>query len=101
MSDYIEREVAIESVLSRYFSGMGGMKSEALREIMNSVPAADVAPVVRCRDCVFWTSNGTGWCNDYEIVALPDFYCAGGERKWTPEQQKNRTTTPKCDSPMA
>ena len=41
MSEYIERETAINAMLRRYWDG-----KETLREIMNSVPAADVAPVI-------------------------------------------------------
>ena len=41
MSEYIERETAINAMLRRYWDG-----KETLREIMNSVPTADVAPVV-------------------------------------------------------
>ena len=44
MSDYIEREAAISAMLRRYWDG-----KETLREIMASVPAADVAPVVHAR----------------------------------------------------
>ena len=40
MSEYIERETAINAMLHRYWDGQ-----ETLREIMNSVPAADVEPV--------------------------------------------------------
>ena len=42
MSDYIDRDDAIKAMLTRYWDG-----KETLREIMNSVPAADVAPVKR------------------------------------------------------
>lgn len=41
MPEYIERETAIAEMLTRYWDG-----KETLREIMNSIPAADVRPAL-------------------------------------------------------
>ena len=51
MSDYIDRETAIKAMLSRFWDG-----KETLREIMESVPAADVAPVIHAK----WISKYEG-----------------------------------------
>jgi hypothetical protein len=56
----------------------------ALREIRNA-PAANVAPVVRCKDCEYsydeisYLCCSHGVCADCEVP--PNFYCAEGKRK--------------------
>lgn len=48
-------------------------------------PVADVAPVVRCKDCEYsydeisYLCCSHGVCADCEVP--PNFYCAEGERK--------------------
>jgi len=64
-------------------------------EIMNEVPAADVRPVVRCRECAHWerydNTAGCGYCHKVKFeygengyvfnpVKEPDFYCADGRK---------------------
>lgn len=70
--------------------------STALREIRNA-PAADVAPVVRCKDCQHFKHYGktslfadgknikAGWCNrrvryDEEYRMPSDGFCSYGRR---------------------
>ena len=52
MTVYIKREDAIDTVLDVYYNtpdiDLSGKRLEAA--ILN-IPAADVAPVVRCKDC--------------------------------------------------
>lgn len=59
---------------------------EAVMEYAESLPAADVAPLVRCRDCaedgrftcpLAYIENNTLCFVDHS----PDFFCAAGERK--------------------
>ena len=64
-------------------------------EAMNSPKAADVEPVVRCRDCKFASMTYDGECKycacfaskdeygelDPELYLPGDFFCAFGERK--------------------
>jgi len=42
--------------------------------MIDSVPAADVVEVVRCRDCIF--SN-----TPCAMARYPDYFCADGKRK--------------------
>lgn len=53
-------------------------------------PAADVAPVVRCKDCKHYIATGSGkefgcdifcGCYDRPYPTEPDDYCSYGERK--------------------
>jgi len=44
-------------------------------------PAADVAPVVRCKDCQNLRQSGTGWwCCEYGGTITPQDYCSRAER---------------------
>lgn len=66
MAEYIWREAAIKAVEKADYTAISSdaddCKADYLREIIESVPAADVVPVVRCKDCkyqaerpyVFW-----------------------------------------------
>lgn len=54
-------------------------------EIIATAPAADVAEVVRCKDCVYW-ENGkdyTPYCNNIDGLNEPseNDFCSYGERK--------------------
>ena len=88
MAEYIGREAAKHELLSgavcvnhpEYL-----MKDDALH-VIDSIPAADVVEVVRCKDCKYWQDNNDGyphqecrWSN-YETPD-PDDYCSYGERK--------------------
>lgn len=67
--------------------------SVALREIRNA-PAADVAKVVRCKNCKWFADNNGGeWygCKMFHVVRItpddapkPDDFCRYGERKEGP-----------------
>ena len=50
-----------------------------------AMPAADVVPVVRCKDCTHCYETLGGWCCAYgtcvDCIVQPDFYCAFGKRK--------------------
>lgn len=86
-NQYIEREAAKCELLSwavcmnhpEYL-----MRDDALH-VIDSIPAADVVEVVRCKDCKYWQDNNDGyphqecrWGN-YETPD-PDDYCSYGER---------------------
>ena len=78
MSDYISREAAINEMIRRYWDG-----KETLREIINSIPAADVRPVVLCKDCVHFQQfrPHDGFCNIDGMLWNNDFFCANGEKR--------------------
>ena len=82
MATYIPKETALK-VVEKYGTTSGfalgrhtGLAICIASEIAE-IPAADVAPVVRCKDCKHRYSDS--WC---EYVDDDDnFYCARGERK--------------------
>ena len=62
---------------------------------IDAIPAADVRPVVLCRECVHWerydNTAGCGYCHKVKFeygadgyvfnpVREPDFYCADGRK---------------------
>ena len=74
-----------------------GDYAAAFAEI-RKLPAADVAPVVRCKDCKYFQHDGrtsvfiggkyvkSGWCTrrilyDKEYRMPPDGFCSCGRRK--------------------
>ena len=76
MAECIEKERVVE-----WFRPYGheddGIPYDVLVADIRDMPAADVAPVVRCKDCKHRYSDS--WCeyvDDYD-----NFYCARGERK--------------------
>lgn len=109
MDEYIERrrlyesvayleELARERVLneptnSPSYVGFVCQLSERtnFKNMIFDAPAADVAPVVRCKDCVFYTDNiknpvyRKGFCNRIESSCFdkknPNDFCSYGERK--------------------
>ena len=83
MAEYIKRETAIKRVMeTKWESGSDGA---AAMEIVAATPAADVAPVVRCKDCKHSWEDISGLCCSHGVcvdLTVPgDFYCAYGERK--------------------
>lgn len=82
MAEYVERE----KVLSKAAPVEGCFSDMISAYDVIMLPAADVAPVVRCKDCKqgevddpdfpdeYYCRAGCGWNNG-------DFYCAYGERK--------------------
>lgn len=57
-----------------------------LKEEISKIPAADVAPVVRCKDCKYWQDNNDGYPHEecrWGHGETPDAndFCSYGERK--------------------
>ena len=68
MKDYIER-ASVHSIIERtstFAFTRGGM-----HEKIDSLPAADVAPVVHCRECKHYHAE-TGWCDQLSFFQTSD-----------------------------
>lgn len=80
MAEYIEREKVWRKV------NRAKNIEEALN-IIDSLPTADVVPVVMCKDCVYWDGLGySGRCEGYHNGLMRDYtnyddYCSYGERR--------------------
>lgn len=79
MGEYIEREAFLK--WAREFFPNDKVFASA---IINA-PAADVSPVVRCKECKYSYADLDGLCCAYGVCVdsnVPeDFYCANGERQ--------------------
>ena len=95
MAEYIDRAnliTRIEYYVTHTTEGKGEhyAYSVVLNEVLNR-PAADVMPVVRCKDCKWFVDNNGGeWygCKMFQVVRItpedapkPDDFCSYGERK--------------------
>lgn len=102
MDEFISRKAAIAYIREQSeecqkafeeLGGESGIYADAyndLAEDFYSIPAADVAPVVWCKDCIFW-EKGTrddGFCFSRYVVCgsltprrNPTDFCSYGERK--------------------
>ena len=78
MAEYIEREEALKAIESASAWG-----SNTAYEAVQEVPAADVAPVVRCKDCKhLMFSDIYGECRKgYMGIVHPDDFCSRGVPK--------------------
>ena len=84
MSDYISRE-AVNALIEAECSPK---VAAFLNHAIDDIPAADVRPVVRCRDCKHkgWVQEpehgkSVDYCRLIERCVDKQFFCAAGERK--------------------
>lgn len=90
MDEYITKKAAIKAVENAPIELFQSEWNE-IREKINAAPAADVVPVVRCKDCKWFVDNNGGeWygCKMFQVVRItpedapkPDNFCSYGERR--------------------
>ena len=94
--EYVGREEVIK-ILEHYDLSSGstlGYHSGAIECAISEIemlPAADVAPVVRCKDCKWYSElvcgegkllGSQGWCNEVMARPMPsNGFCSFGERE--------------------
>lgn len=95
MAEYIEREATIKVIVdsrNRYYNSASSQylvgRCDGLdiaAGLLRVAPAADVAPVVRCKDCEnsYYVVDGLicsyGPCLECHVP--PEFWCAYGKRR--------------------
>lgn len=90
MAEYIDREAALARVrpddpIDERWAVTVATAKRLIRHALTAAPAADVAPVVRCKDCKYsydeisYLCCSHGVCVDCEVP--PNFYCAEGKKK--------------------
>lgn len=83
MSDYINREAAI-ALLKKWADGYSYIETpteDAINEF-NAIPAADVQPVVYCKDCTLSRENGFFCTSTFHGgMTFPNDFCSSGERR--------------------
>lgn len=73
MTDYISREAAIAETRKPRLT------DAELRRRLAHIPAADVRPVVFCRDCEYYQAD-CGWCGWFDIGMNVKDFCSWGKR---------------------
>lgn len=91
MAEYIDREKLLKRLNIDDMMNVNGtlISLRDAREVISSFPAADVAPVVRCKDCQKSgvTEFGKRFCSEpmgafYGCIPVEDdFFCSGGRRR--------------------
>ena len=86
MAEYIEREAFLDAIErgKKY-----QQDADDIAEMLQNFPAADVRPVVLCRDCKHWeagwtprgVSEGRHYCAPLDLFPSADWYCSDGERR--------------------
>ena len=82
MDEYIKRETAVRMVMAAKWGD--GFDGAMAMEIVASAPAADVAPVVRCKHCtdgIMSNDNKYIICCRLGVGMEFDDFCSHGERK--------------------
>ena len=93
--EYIRREDALKALGEcTYFDG-SRISQNTPEMLINSsqikgkllrLPAADVAPVVRCKDCRFYEVKQSKLCDMHHTAMLEDDYCSYGVQKEKPHE---------------
>ena len=85
MAEYIETEAVLSIVGKMPLNWEYGQAVSDIYDIIEAAPAADVVPVVRCKDCraMYTVGHGFRWCKVWERMLLmgEDGFCSYGERK--------------------
>ena len=90
MAEYIDREAALALIRpdDPYDERWGVTVATAkglIRHALTAAPAADVVPVVHCKECEYsYDISGRRRCSHGICCGRavpPDFYCAEGKRK--------------------
>ncbi len=80
MAALISRAAAIEAFDDeRVDRNYGDVSPESVIGVIESIPAVDAAPVVRCKDCSHRGSNAI--CVKLWVGTKDSFFCAFGERR--------------------
>lgn len=91
MDEYIKREAALALVRpdapeDEKVAVTIATAKKLARSLVLRAPAADVAPVVRCKDCKYWQDNNDGYPHEgcrWGNGETPDAndFCSYGERR--------------------
>ena len=88
MAEYIERE-ALDKALTVAATHDKDKNRRTWAKaicVLHDIPAADVAPVVRCKDCKYWQDNNDGYPHEecrwwHGETPYANDFCSYGERR--------------------
>ena len=92
MGDLIDRQAAIDALgmaidVDDFRTATGLIHEATVNKVLDCIPAADVVPVVRCRDCKHWQTDWNPsipdrhYCAVMDSMMKVDDFCSYGERK--------------------
>lgn len=82
MVDYISRDVAIIEFMDNDLDHIQAPNGKEAVQILSDIPAADVVPVVRCKECKFRENDDFCTGRGFPCQLVPDDgFCDKGERK--------------------
>ena len=84
MSRYIDAEVMEQLVRDAMVNSPHMVPP--LIEFIRGIPTADVAEVLRCKDCKFFCRGDRCYCEEFGGIVAEDDFCSRGERKDENEQ---------------
>lgn len=86
MDDYISREAVLkrfEQLKDQTESLRNKLYLDGVAAVIDTLPAADVAPVVRCKDCIYGESDGVldgyRWCSRFDNIVGENDFCSFGK----------------------
>ena len=85
-ADYVQRKAANTFNVNRATLGEESMLWR-FQQIVDEAPTEQAEPVVRCKDCKWYNTNGCddgfGWCekNGDGHGSTDDWFCADGEQE--------------------
>lgn len=97
MSEYIDKKALLDEICrdncERSYDGT--CHNCRMTETIADFPAADVAPVVRCKDCLWRGREECAMfyrcdCGEQHTWETDDDFCSYGERKEPDNEQSNR-----------
>ena len=78
MDDYIRKQAAVDALIEWY--GCEPNDIDAFENIIEKIPPADVAEVVRCKDCRYLDYRRR--CEMFELIHRSDTdYCSEGRKR--------------------
>jgi hypothetical protein len=90
MARFIDAEPIVKNLKSKITNPQTSFINTVLIGLLDKAPAADVVPVVRCKDCKHYEIHKPSVTLNCErggriVPMMPDDYCSYGERKITNE----------------
>lgn len=79
MSRYIDADALLLKI-DLHGTNKFGMLDEDIREFIRSIPTADAAEVLRCKDCKFFCRGNKCYCEEFGGIVTEDDFCSRGER---------------------
>lgn len=80
MAEYIDKTQAIIEMIDNNVDHAQGTDGREVVQILSDIPVADVAPVVRCKDCESYIGI-RHWCGLNKIRMFDDDFCSYGMKR--------------------